>query len=69
MVGESGAGKSVTGLAVMGRNLAPVLLCPSPLRRTLRGLLHRSMPYIAVLGLNEIPPTLSVRSFAAIQGT
>ena len=55
--------------AMMGRNLAPVLLCPSPLRRTLRGLLHRSMPYIAVLGLNEIPPTLSVRSFAAIQGT
>jgi flagellar biosynthesis protein FlhA len=39
------------------------------LRRTLRGLLHRSMPYVAVLGLNEVPPTLPVRSFAAIQGT
>jgi flagellar biosynthesis protein FlhA len=55
--------------AMMGRNLVPVLLCPSPLRRTLRGLLHRSMPYVAVLGLNEVPPTLPVRSFAAIQGT
>jgi flagellar biosynthesis protein FlhA len=55
--------------AMMGRNLAPVLLCPSPVRRSLRGLLHRSMPYVAVLGLNEIPPTLPVRSFAAIQAT
>jgi len=55
--------------AMMGRNLVPVLLCPSPVRRSLRGLLHRSMPYVAVLGLNEIPPTLPVRSFAAIQAT
>jgi flagellar biosynthesis protein FlhA len=36
-------------------------------RRSLRALLHRSMPYVAVLGLNEIPATTSVRSFAAIQ--
>jgi len=55
--------------AMMGRNLVPVLLCPSPVRRPLRGLLYRSMPYVAVLGLNEIPPTLPVRSFAAIQAT
>ena len=51
---------------MMGRNLVPVLLCPSPVRRSLRGLLHRSMPYVAVLGLNEIPPSTPVRSFAAI---
>jgi flagellar biosynthesis protein FlhA len=55
--------------SMMGRSLVPVLLCPSPLRRPLRGLLHRSMPYIAVIGLNEVPPTLPVRSFAAIQAT
>lgn len=53
--------------AMMGRNLVPVLLCPSPVRRPLRGLLHRSMPYMAVVGLNEVPPTLPVRSFAAVQ--
>jgi flagellar biosynthesis protein FlhA len=53
---------------MMGRNLVPVLLCPSPVRRSLRGLLHRSMPFVAVLGLNEIPAATPVRSFAAIQG-
>jgi flagellar biosynthesis protein FlhA len=55
--------------AMMGRNLVPVVLCPSPVRRSLRGLLHRSMPYVAVLGLNEIPTSMPVRSFAAIQAT
>lgn len=53
--------------SMMSRNLSPVILCPSPIRRGLRGLLHRSMPYVAVLGLNEIPATTPVRSFAAIQ--
>ncbi|MBN7138087.1 flagellar biosynthesis protein FlhA [Lysobacter enzymogenes] len=54
---------------MMSRNLSPVVLCPSPVRRSLRALLHRSMPYVAVLGLNEIPATTPVRSFAAIQVT
>ncbi|HEY0502235.1 MAG TPA: flagellar biosynthesis protein FlhA [Lysobacter sp.] len=53
--------------SMMSRNLVPVLLCPSPARRSLRALLNRSMPYLAVLGLNEVPATLPVRSFAAIQ--
>lgn len=52
---------------MMGRNLQPVLLCPSPLRRGLRNLLHRSMPYVNVVAVSEIPSTLPVRSFAAIQ--
>lgn len=52
--------------SMMGRSLVPVLLCPSPARRSLRALLGRSMPYLAVLGLNEVPATLPVRSFAAI---
>jgi flagellar biosynthesis protein FlhA len=52
--------------AMMGRNLPPVVLCPSPVRRSLRGLLHRSMPYVTVIGMNEIPTNLPVRSFAAI---
>jgi flagellar biosynthesis protein FlhA len=53
--------------SMMSRSLVPVLLCPSPVRRSLRGLLHRSMPYVAVLGLNEVPATMPVRSFAAVQ--
>lgn len=53
--------------SMMSRNLVPVLLCPSPARRSLRALLNRSMPYLAVVGLNEVPATLPVRSFAAIQ--
>ena len=53
--------------SMMSRNLVPVLLCPSTMRRSLRALLNRSMPYLAVLGLNEVPATLPVRSFAAIQ--
>lgn len=53
--------------SMMARNLSPVILCPSPIRRSLRGLLHRSMPYVTVIGLNEIPSSVSVRSFAALQ--
>ncbi|WP_295946588.1 flagellar biosynthesis protein FlhA [uncultured Xanthomonas sp.] len=52
--------------AMMGRSLQPALLCPSPLRRPLRALIQRSLPHVAVLGLNEIPSTTMVRSFAAV---
>jgi flagellar biosynthesis protein FlhA len=52
--------------AMMGRNLPPVVLCPSPVRRALRNLLYRSMPYVTVVGLNEIPSNLPVRSFASL---
>ncbi|MGN6153577.1 MAG: flagellar biosynthesis protein FlhA [Lysobacteraceae bacterium] len=52
--------------AMMARNLSPVVLCPSPVRRPLRNLLQRSMPYVAVIGINEVPPSQSVRSFASL---
>lgn len=52
--------------SMMGRNLMPVLLCPSPLRRPLRALIQRSLPYVSVVGLNEVPSTTMVRSFAAV---
>lgn len=51
---------------MMGRSLMPVLLCPSPLRRPLRGLIQRSLPHVAVVGLNEVPSTVMVRSFASV---
>lgn len=52
--------------AMMGLNLMPVLLCPSPLRRPLRSLIQRSLPHVAIVGLNEVPATTMVRSFAAV---
>ena len=52
--------------AMMSRNLMPVLLCPSPLRRPLRSLIQRSLPHVAIVGLNEVPATTMVRSFAAV---
>ncbi len=51
---------------MMGRSLMPVLLCPSPLRRPLRGLIQRSLPHVAVVGLNEVPSNVMVRSFASV---
>ena len=52
--------------AMMGKSLQPVLLCPSSIRRPLRGLMQRSLPYISVVGLNEVPTSATVRSFAAV---
>ena len=52
--------------SMMGKNLMPVLLCPSPLRRPLRSLIQRSLPYVSVVGLNEVPSTTMVRSFATV---
>lgn len=52
--------------AMMGRSLNPVLLCPAALRRPLRGLVQRSLPHVAVVGLNEVPSNTVVRSFAAV---
>lgn len=54
---------------MMGRSLMPVLLCPSPLRRPMRGLIQRSLPHVAVVGLNEVPSTMMVRSFASVGTT
>ncbi|HBZ46964.1 MAG TPA: flagellar biosynthesis protein FlhA [Stenotrophomonas sp.] len=52
--------------AMMGRSLNPVLLCPAALRRPLRSLIQRSLPHVAVVGLNEVPSSTVVRSFAAV---
>jgi flagellar biosynthesis protein FlhA len=52
--------------AMMVRNHLPVLLCPSALRRHLRALIQRSLPHITVLGINEVPPSLAVKSFGIV---
>jgi flagellar biosynthesis protein FlhA len=52
--------------AMMVRNHLPVLLCPSALRRHLRALIQRSLPHITVLGINEVPASLAVKSFGVV---
>ena len=52
--------------AMMSKSLQPILLCPSPIRRSMRSLMQRSLPYVSVLGLNEVPTSAVVRSFAAL---
>jgi flagellar biosynthesis protein FlhA len=52
--------------AMMGKSLQPVLLCPSPIRRPLRSLMSRSLPYVSVLGLNEVPSSATVRAFGSV---
>ena len=52
--------------AMLAKNLAPVLLCPSLLRRHVRALIQRSLPHVAVIGINELPATIVVRAFGSV---
>lgn len=52
--------------SMMGRNLLPVLLCPSQIRRHVRQLVQRSLPHITVLGINEVPTTAVVRAIGSV---
>lgn len=55
--------------AMMSRSLFPVLLCQGSIRRQIRGLVQRALPHMAVLGINEVPPTLVVHAFGTITAT
>ncbi|MET4674923.1 MULTISPECIES: flagellar biosynthesis protein FlhA [unclassified Luteibacter] len=55
--------------AMLGKSLSPVLLCPAALRRQLRSMIQRSLPHIAVIGVNELPATVMVRAFATVNPT
>lgn len=48
------------------RSSQPALLCATPLRRLLRSVTQRSFPYLTVLGLNEVPGSLQVRSLGVV---
>ncbi|WP_266157652.1 flagellar biosynthesis protein FlhA [Dyella silvatica] len=52
--------------AMLSKSLMPVLLCPSLLRRHVRGLIQRSLPHITVIGINELPTTAIVRAFGTV---
>lgn len=51
---------------MMNKNRLPVLLCASPLRRSIRRIADRVVPHLAVLSLNELPTTAKVRTFAVV---
>jgi flagellar biosynthesis protein FlhA len=48
-------------------NVRPVLLCAPALRRHIRRFTERLVPQLTVLSLNEIPGTMSLRSFAVLK--
>jgi flagellar biosynthesis protein FlhA len=75
LIGELGQLEALLGSlarqseAMMSRNHLPVLLCPSLVRRHVRALIQRSLPHITVLGINEVPSTVAVKSFGTVAAT
>ncbi|MBB5407668.1 flagellar biosynthesis protein FlhA [Paraburkholderia sp. HC6.4b] len=52
--------------AMMRQNLKPALLCRPEIRRHLKTFTHRVAPRLAVLSMNEVPHSISLRSFAMV---
>jgi flagellar biosynthesis protein FlhA len=52
--------------AMLGKNLSPVLLTPSPLRRHIRALIQRALPHVTVIAVNELPSSTTVRAFGTV---
>jgi len=53
--------------AMMRESFVPVLLCSPEIRRYLKTFTKRSMPKLSVLSINEVPPTIDLRSFAVVK--
>ncbi|HEX8232324.1 MAG TPA: flagellar biosynthesis protein FlhA [Caulobacteraceae bacterium] len=51
---------------MMGRSLSPVLLCGADIRRHLKTFTKRTVPRLAVLSVNEVPPSIDLKSFDVI---
>lgn len=52
--------------AMLRQGLSPVMLCGPSIRRHLRTFLRRSIPRLAVISVNEIPPSVNLKSFAVV---
>jgi flagellar biosynthesis protein FlhA len=52
--------------SMMQQSLSPVLLCGPEVRRHLKTFTRRSLPRLAVLSVNEVPPTVDLKSFAIV---
>ncbi|MEI9997592.1 MAG: flagellar biosynthesis protein FlhA [Rhizomicrobium sp.] len=53
--------------SMMRQSLAPVLLCSPEIRRFLKTFTRRSIPRLSVLSINEVPPTVDLKSFAVVK--
>lgn len=53
--------------SMVRQKLAPVLLCNGDIRRQLKTFTKRSVPKLAVLSVNEIPPTVDLKSFSVVK--
>jgi flagellar biosynthesis protein FlhA len=52
--------------AMMRQSLSPVLLCGPEIRRHVKTFTRRTIPRLAVLSVNEIPPTIDLKSFDVV---
>jgi flagellar biosynthesis protein FlhA len=52
--------------SMMRQSLSPVLLCGPEIRRHLKTFTRRTIPRLAVLSVNEVPPTIDLRSFEIV---
>jgi len=52
--------------SMMQQSLSPVLLCGPEVRRHLKTFTRRSLPRLAVLSVNEVPPSVDLKSFAIV---
>jgi flagellar biosynthesis protein FlhA len=53
--------------SMMRQSLAPVLLCSPEIRRYLKTFTRRSIPRLSVVSINEVPPTVDLKSFAVVK--
>jgi flagellar biosynthesis protein FlhA len=52
--------------AMIKERLAPVLLCGPEVRRHVRSFTRRSIPKLAIVSVNEVPPNVDLRSFGVV---
>jgi flagellar biosynthesis protein FlhA len=52
--------------SMMKESLSPVLLCGPNIRRHLKTFTRRSIPRLAIVSVNEVPPTVDLKSFAVL---
>jgi flagellar biosynthesis protein FlhA len=53
--------------AMLKDGVAPVLLCGPAIRKQLRSFLRRTAPRLAVISVNEVPQSISLRSFGILK--
>lgn len=51
---------------MMQRSLSPVLLCGPDIRRHLKTFTRRSVPRLAIVSVNEVPPSIDLASFGVV---